>query len=64
MECNATKLREHRIVASPSKTELAFPELNILGQHTIDENGVKFDKNKLQSYLSIHAISKKFPQKI
>ena len=47
-----TKLREHGIVASPTKTELAFPELNILG-HTIDENGVKFDKNKLQGALNI-----------
>ena len=39
-----TRLREYNIVASPTKTELAFPQLEILG-HTVDTAGVKFNKD-------------------
>ena len=42
-----SKLRHFGIVANPKKTELAFPELQILG-HVVDHNGVSFDRKKLQ----------------
>ena len=45
-----TRLEEHNIVASPTKTELAFPELQILG-HTVDSTGVTFSRKKLEGII-------------
>ena len=45
-----SKLQQYGVVANPKKTELAFPELQILG-HVVDHSGVSFDRKKLQGIL-------------